>query len=187
MSGQDLQPDDLVMRRPHLDALPEPRLPEGYALRRFRPGDEVPWQAIYVAAFPDDPERARSKAAQLMASPIWRPERAVFACRRNQPVAVALAWEPRWDAPGAGWVHWVATHPDHRRKGLARATVTVTLNWMRDNGYHSALLLTQVYRLPAIRLYLDLGFRPHTDIAPEMPHRWAGVEADLRAAGGDGL
>jgi len=80
-------------------------------------------------------------------------------------------------------VHWVATHPAHQRRGLARATVLAALRWMKKFGYENSILVTQVYRLPAIRLYLDLGFRPHLAGFPEMADRWPKVAAALRATG----
>jgi len=187
VSAFELRDGQIIMRRAHLNGLPDAAVPRPYVVRTFRPGDETPWQTLYTAAFPKVPDQVRNKVADLMASPIWRPDRASFACHDGSPVAVALAWQPPCDAPGAGWVHWVATHPDHRRKGLARAVITRCLAWMRRHGCRTALLATDTHRLPAIRLYLALGFRPHMEVAPEMPDRWARVLADLRAAGPDGL
>ena len=176
--------DQIILKRPDLAGLPEPQVRAGYSLRHFRPGDEPVWAEIFATAFPEMAEPRGIPRKVFLQDPAWLPERIFFACADDVPVACCAAWEDvkAW-GPRTGQVHWVATHPTHRGRGLARATVTAALNWMRDRGYADAVLVTQVYRLPAIRLYLDLGFRPWLDAFPEMPARWAHGEAGLRAAG----
>ena len=44
--------------------------------------------------------------------------------------------------------------------GAGPAGLTAALYALRDRGYTSALLSTDDYRIPAISLYLSLGFRP---------------------------
>jgi mycothiol synthase len=173
--------DQIVLRRPNLGDLPPVRLTPGYTLRGFRPGDESAWAAIFAAAFPEMPDPRGIPEKVFLKDPLWLPERVFFACLDDVPVGCAAAWE---DAAlfgrRTGQVHWVAVLPGHLRKGLARAAVVAALAWMRDRGYADAALVTQVYRLPVIRLYLDLGFSPDLACFPEMPQRWAQVEAMLR-------
>lgn len=171
---------DIVMRRPNLDGLPPVRVGPGYTLRAFRPGDEAAWAALFVAAFPEQPDPAGIHQREFLSKPLWTPEREFFACRDDVPVACTAAWEaPERFGPLAGQIHWVATRPDHLRRGLGRATALAALHYMKSR-YDSAVLVTQTFRLPAIRLYLDLGFQPHMTALPEMPDRWATVEAALR-------
>jgi mycothiol synthase len=167
-----LRPDQVLLRCDSLSNLPPPQPPAGYTLRTFRRGDEAAWQALYDAAFPRIPGRVAGKVADLMADPIWQPDRTFFVCTGDVPAAAALAWEPYWDAPGAASVHWVATHPRHRRRGLARTAVLAVLDWMRRHGRAAAVLSTETYRLPAIRMYLGLGFRPDFAAHETMPARW---------------
>jgi len=171
--------DQVLLRRPTLDGLPDTRVPEGYGLRHFRPGDETDWQAVYDAAFPDIPNRVREKVSELMGSDIWNPDRVSLACLADRPVACAVAWEPPWNAPVTGMVHWVATHPAHRRRGLGRAVVLNILRWMRDGGLRDAVLITEVHRTAALRLYLNLGFEPDFGAAVDMDRRWATVCENL--------
>ncbi|HUX02575.1 MAG: GNAT family N-acetyltransferase [Phycisphaerae bacterium] len=175
-----LRDDQVVLRRPTLDGLPDPCVPEGYVLRPFRPGDEADWQALYDAAFADIRQHVRNKVADLMASDLWVPDRVRFACKLDRPVACALAWEPDWDAPGAGMLHWVAVHPSHRRRGLGRAVVLDALQRMRRTGRSAAVLTTEVYRTAALRLYVDLGFQPDFAAAADTALRWAAAMGDLR-------
>jgi mycothiol synthase len=176
--------DTLILRRPTLDRLPPVRVPAGYALRPFRAGDEVAWEDLLAAAFPDHPGAREVPRTEFLWDPLWRPDRTVFAWAGDTLVACCAAWETAsiW-GPHTGRIHWVATHPDHGRRGLARAVVTAALAWMKDYGYADAVLVTQTHRLPAIRLYLDLGFGPDVAAFPEMRGRWRKVEVALRERG----
>lgn len=60
----------------------------------------------------------------------------------------------------------VATHPDHRRRGIARRLLVTTLAEARHCGARSAHLEVRRNNLPALSLYYALGFsqigvRPH--------------------------
>ena len=52
----------------------------------------------------------------------------------------------------------VATHPDYRGRGLARALVSAALDHIRAQGGHYALLHVRADNEPAYRLYRSLGF-----------------------------
>ncbi|MCJ7822097.1 MAG: GNAT family N-acetyltransferase, partial [Armatimonadetes bacterium] len=71
---------------------------------------------------------------------------------------------------------------EHRGRGLGRALVLSVLRRLREVGVASATLDTDDFRLPAIRLYLALGFRP------ELTHeshaeRWRDVRRELGPEG----
>ncbi|MFE0013955.1 GNAT family N-acetyltransferase [Mesorhizobium sp. NPDC059054] len=55
-------------------------------------------------------------------------------------------------------VESVATHPDHRGKGLARRTVGALMNWARDAGADKACLQVVADNHPALAVYRALGF-----------------------------
>ena len=57
-------------------------------------------------------------------------------------------------------MRWVATEEDRRREGLGRALVIGVLALAQQAGCRDALLHTESDRLPAIALYLQLGFEP---------------------------
>ncbi len=95
----------------------------------------------------------------------------------GQLVATA-SLQVRPDAPECGWVRWVATDVDWRRKGLARALLISVLMIARQAGCREARLRTQTDRVAAIPLYLQLGFEPLLRNAPER-ERWERVIALL--------
>lgn len=175
--------DALVLRRANLDGLTPPRPAPPYTLRRFRPGDEEPWRALLDTRFPDAGWTLQHLRDVFLGPALWHPDRVVFACRGDMPVACCAAWHEPWCGPQTGMIHWVAVHPAHLRRGLGASVVTESLDSMRHLGYGAAALITQVWRVPAIRLYQRLGFSPDMQAADDMPSRWAQAEANLRAAG----
>src|SRR6202008_4182609 len=66
-----------------------------------------------------------------------------------------------------GWVRWVATDPDRRREGLARALVIGVLAMAGQAGCREARLHTQPDGLVGIQFYLQLGFEPLVRSDPE--------------------
>jgi mycothiol synthase len=165
----------LVMRRPHLFQLPNiTSLPEGYVLRTFNGEDDLKSLALTLSAafgFLWDAERVRSKLTEA-------PDvKAVYLVTwQGRPVATASSRYVPDLFPKAGYVHWVGTHPDHARKGLASALVAQLLRDFLDRGYKEAVLETDDFRIPAIVTYLKFGFLPIYDVNEEDHRaRWSVV------------
>jgi GNAT superfamily N-acetyltransferase len=59
-----------------------------------------------------------------------------------------------------GFVFSVATDPDARRRGYARAGMTTLLEWFRERGARRVQLTASPEAQP---LYVSLGFRPKPD------------------------
>ena len=55
------------------------------------------------------------------------------------------------------------------------------MRFFRERGYRRIRLLTDDWRLPAISLYLSLGFEPEMT-RPNMPGRWQEVRKKLAEA-----
>ena len=100
----------LIMRREPAPLPPEPALPAGFSLRRYRPGDEVHWARIETSVAEFDGEgAARAYFAErfLPRQDLLR-ERCCFVCAPDGlPVATATAWEEA----GERILHWVSTAP----------------------------------------------------------------------------
>ena len=64
-------------------------------------------------------------------------------------------------------MRWVATDLDRRREGLARALLIGVLAMAGQTGCREARLHTQIDRLAAIPLYLEVGFEPLVRGDPE--------------------
>ena len=81
-----------------------------------------------------------------------------------------------------GYLHMVAAIPECRGKGIGHAMLSHALEMMEDRGCTHAVLTTDDFRLPAIKTYLDAGFRPviYHDPDSNMRERWDAVIANLR-------
>ncbi len=75
---------------------------------------------------------------------------------------------------GEGYLHMVAALPECRGKGIGHAMLSHALEMMEARGCTHAVLTTDDFRLPAIKTYLDAGFRPviYHDPDSDMRERW---------------
>jgi GNAT superfamily N-acetyltransferase len=164
---------DLTMVRGDLDGIPAYPLPHGYAIRPYVSGDERAWVEIQSAAdaynvitpalfrreYGDDPEELARRLCMLVDA-------------GGAPIGSAAAWfgerggEPPW-----GRVHWVAIHPAHQGRGLAKPMLSRVCATLRDVGHDRAYLTTGTARVPAIALYLHFGFVPSIG-GPEDEAAW---------------
>jgi mycothiol synthase len=77
------------------------------------------------------------------------------------PVASAMATHNPCDLhPCGGELGWVAAHPAHAGRGLGLAVCAAVVRRYLEMGYERIYLKTDDWRLPAIKVYLKLGFRP---------------------------
>ena len=162
------------------DDLPEPRVPHGYALRTFREGDEDGWLSVLGTGGWDAWDRDRLDAL-LAGGPAEVPrDGVVFATAGERIVGAACTTLHGGQALAAAEVGWVVVDPAHRGRGLARAIVLAMLGLAREHGYRYAFLNTEDFRVPAVRLYLDLGFEPEM-VDPAHPAWWAALREQLDA------
>jgi mycothiol synthase len=169
----------LLMRRPHLRDLPGERpLPEGYALRALREGDDLAALAetltgAFGEVWTEDTVRER-----LLGDPTVRAVYVALHGGRAAATASSRLLPDRY--PGSGYVHWVGTHPDHLRRGLGAALMARVLADFAERGYTDAVLETDDFRLPAIRTYLRFGFVPVYAVEGEdHTARWSAVFREL--------
>ena len=83
---------------------------------------------------------------------------------------------------GEGYLHMVAALPECRGKGIGHAMLSHALEMMEARACTHGVLTTDDFRLPAIKTYLDAGFRPviYHDPDSDMRKRWDAVIAALR-------
>jgi mycothiol synthase len=160
-----------------LDAPPVVHLPIGYSLRTYQPGDESRFLEIMHLAGWTDFEEQKLR--------LWHyrtlPDGWFMAVHEqsHQIVATAMATHDHtWQVPFCGEVGWIATDPAHTSKGLGTAVVAaVTLRFL-EMGYRTIHLYTEIFRLPAIKIYLRLGYVPLLD-PPEILEHWKRICAQL--------
>ena len=146
----------LVMQKDDLNTLPALEIPAGYWVRTYRPGDEKSWENIINGAFGGH----ESDFSTMMNDPSFLPERVFFICYEESPIATASAWYPSDYPKDTSYLHMVGILPSHSRKGLGLQVSLAALHQMAKCGMVKVKLSTDDFRIPAIKTYLKLGFKP---------------------------
>ena len=160
-----------------LSAPPAVRLPPGYTLRTYRPGDEPRfYEVMALAGWPGwDDEKLRPWLARIPPGSWFM---AVHEAS-GEIVATAMGLHDHSDAhPFGGELGWVACDPAHTGKGLGRAVSAAVTARLIAAGYRAIHLYTEQYRLAALKSYLKLGYVPFLYM-PEMLERWRTICAQL--------
>lgn len=172
---ESIPPPQLRMVWPsaRLDAPPEPRLHPDYALRTWRPGDEQGWfELMALAGFGVWDEDRLAFTLKTILPDGW-----FFAVeeRSGRLVASAMATHHALMLhPFGGELGWVVGHPAHRGKGLGWTVCAAVTRRLLQAGYTNIFLRTDDFRLPAITVYLKLGYQPFL-FAPDMVERWQAI------------
>ena len=162
-------------------------LPAGYRLRTYQPGDEVTWLTIQRAAepfitMPDDYfDRQYGDALDALPDRMFFVE-SVTGEEASEAVGTISAWweKERHNPNERGRIHWVAIHPAHQRRGLAKPMLTHAMQRLAQS-HPAAMLGTSSGRPWAVKVYLDFGFRPDTiEFAnPQITQAWHNVQGIL--------
>ena len=73
---------------------------------------------------------------------------------------------------------WVVTDPEHTRIGLAKVVTASATNALVNHGHPNLFVGSEDDRPIAIRMYLDLGWKPLM-WANCMPDRWNSIYGKL--------
>lgn len=152
---------------------PTPHLAAGYALRTYRPGDEVRFVAVLrLAGWPEwGDDLLRAWVPRIL------PDGWFMAVHKasGEIAATALAVHSHApDHPFGGELGWVGADPSHTGHGLGKALAAAVTARLLRGGYRRIHLYTEDFRLPALRSYLSLGYVPFL-YAPDMATRWQAV------------
>lgn len=159
---------------------PKIKVPENYKLRNFRKGDEKVYiELMRKAGFED----WQAEHIQKILSNPLSPEGVHFITFVDKPIATASALDrtpedKRNIEDLIGELGWVACDPAHRGKKLGKVVCAAVVRLFLLHNFRSIFLLTDDWRLAAIKTYLELGFEPVRDTA-EMRWRWGKVSDKL--------
>lgn len=131
-----------------------------------------PLRRLWQLAFSDSEE-----FIDLFFSTAFAPERCCFLTA-GEDVTAALYWlDCRYREQKFAYIYAVATHPDHRGKGLCRALMVQTHEILRSQNYAGAILYPAE---PGLRsMYKKLGYLPCSTVSEFSCE--AGTAAALRA------
>lgn len=168
----------LQMRRSLFAPLTEPRLPDGVALRAFRPGaDDEAWVKVNARAFADHPDQGRWTLDDLhvrMAEPWFDPAGFLLAVEESSGRLLGFHWtkvhggwtaDPHPHEP-IGEVYVLGVDPSAHGRGLGGALTVAGLRHLRGRGLDQAMLYVDESNTRAVELYTRLGFaRWSTDVS----------------------
>jgi mycothiol synthase len=156
--GYGLKHTSWVLRLDEGAAVVNRQLPPGYQIRPFRPEDGPATFALISAAFGEWDSGPRRSFADWEAETLRRPgvETANFRLATCDDVVVGASVV--FDGPDEAWVSQLATHPDHRGRGLAQQMLAETYAAARRRGLPHGGLSTDS-RTGALDLYLRLGMQ----------------------------
>ena len=156
---------DAEMVRPTMDDLPAVHaLPDGYAIRDVRTEDMPHVVAMVTEAFREhwgEHEASGDELSDWIDDPRFDIELVTVVWHGDEPAAcVSMQRHPHADGGVIAYVDCVATHPDHRRRGLARAALADRLHRAAALGITRAFLGVDTdNQNQAYTLYEDAGFR----------------------------
>ena len=150
-------PDMSVRMLREVLPVPDCRLPEGYRMEFYKDGDETKWADIEVAVrqFSVHEEAVACFRREFPETEL-RAHRILFAYASDGSCAgTAAAW---FNPDGQGRVHWVAVHPEHRGKGVAKALVCRVTELLAELNPGPIVLYSGTRSHAAIGMYEKLGF-----------------------------
>ena len=93
----------------------------------------------------------------------YSPDRCLYLTEEGQ-ITAALYWlDCTYKGQKQAYIYAVATHPDHRGKGLCRQLMEKTHSLLAEQGYHAALLRPADGSLR--RMYQKMGYRSITCVS----------------------
>lgn len=149
----------LHMRKSDMDNIPSLNLPEGFSVHSHIPGKEKEWEELVKKAFGMEFsfKSLLSEAKDYVGG--YSPEHVWYISKDGKDIATATGME-KDIFPGEGWFRMVGTDPEARGYGAGKMVCIAVLESLAKRGYKSTVLSTDDERIPAISLYLSLGFEP---------------------------
>lgn len=178
----------LKMLRPSAPILPRP-LPQGYTYAPYEACESRSAQWLELCRLgkllPEHPPEGGVYQdwfrVLVLEHPDLDPRRDLWFVTDREGRAVASICAVK-HGEEEGYIHMVTAHPDVRGQGIGHAMLSHALSLLEARGCSYALLTTDDFRLPAIKTYLDAGFRPvlWEDPDSDQRARWDAVLAELR-------
>ena len=159
--------------------MPTSTTPSGFTLRDYRPGDEDSWVSLVnTGDYGSGWDRIRFD--EYISAPERKEGSRVV--ERDGIIVAATFASVQPDIDDMGRVDFVTSLPEYRGFGLGRLVCNEVVRYLVDRGYSRVILFTDDWRLPAIGLYLSMGFEPQIT-REDMPARWQAIRRNLEASG----
>ncbi len=144
------------MRCPDVNKCLKPlSLKAGYGIHTHIEGQENIWEDIIEKVFGSRPDFK----AYHEKNGGYKPEYILYVTKDGKEISTAMGTE-KPDFPGEGWFRMVGSLPEARGTGAGKLVCQAVMHSLAARGYKSIVLSTDDDRLPAIGMYLSLGFEP---------------------------
>jgi ribosomal protein S18 acetylase RimI-like enzyme len=143
-----------------LSAIPPIRIPPGYHSATLSPGHEMDYVRVMrqsLAAEADMEWFCRT----FSDAPDYTADNLLLIYKDTRPIAAAAAWQALSEGKKTGLVHMLGVDRNYQGRGLGRVMLLLVLHRLKERGFHSVIAAAEDVRIPAISLYLSLGFKPH--------------------------
>jgi GNAT superfamily N-acetyltransferase len=165
-----------MVRPSSLGVVDVPPIPEGYLLRQLRSDDEGPYDDLFHLAFADE-GRFVETVGRALDGGFFVVEHLASHEFVASCVALRGTSSPRHEA---GQLGWLVADPSHTRKGLGKLVSASVTNRLVAEACQGPFLGTEDFRIPAIAIYLMLGWRPYI-YGSDMESRWRSIFRQPRA------
>ena len=160
---------EMVWPEERLGTPPPVNVPEGFNLRTFRTGDEESFFRLLGSvgmSCPLDYWMLHVLPAGFFFIEHEESERIVATCM--------AAHHPTERHPFGGNLGWLAGDSDYQGRGLGYTISAAVTRRLVEAGYRRIYLETDDFRLPAIKIYLKIGWVPYL-FQEDMLMRWQAV------------
>jgi mycothiol synthase len=156
-----------------LAAPPEVRLPRGFTLRTYRPGDEDAFYAVMALA---GWEGWNESVLQPWKAKIIPASWFMVIHKESERLAATAMGLHNYKGSYPFWseLGWLAADPDFSGNALGMGASAAVTSRLISAGYRKIQLFTEDYRLPALKTYLRLGYVPSL-YTGDMLDRWNGI------------
>lgn len=175
---------DIILVLPAGHEIPAPVPAPGYSVRSIPPSLDRWWIDIHRKAIPSFGE-ADLKVWLERYRNLALPEGILVVTENASggPVATAgsIASSKNGMFPDGGQLAWVATVPEHRKRGLASWLSALATSRLQREGFRRIFLCTGDDLKPAIRIYLQLGYLPCI-YASDQLFRWERICSQINVS-----
>jgi predicted dehydrogenase/N-acetylglutamate synthase-like GNAT family acetyltransferase len=173
-AANELPPSQLRMTWPINKTAGAINIPDGYILRQFDyENDKEQYLQLMIKAGFDYWKSEKVTDVNRMAFP------GCFFVIEHVATKKIIATAHGLHNCNFGWsnaaeLSWVAADSDHKGKGLGYAVCMAVIKRILEMKYTNIFLLTDDHRIPAISVYLKMGFIPAM-YREDMPSRWDAI------------
>lgn len=153
--GSSLKPQlEMIRGNEPVPAVRDPII--GYKLRLVSLEDQHSYAQTFATAF-DDPSPFGDLMKQMLPDGFFVVE--------HQPTGTVVAASTaavykKSQHPDGHSLQWVVAHSDHLRTGAGQATIAAATEVLAENAPSYSYLSTDDFRIPAVSIYLKLGWKP---------------------------